>query len=66
MITIFLRYPGRVTLGLLTMPAAQKLSFLPSPLDEIAGVMHMKAFVIDDELIISGANLSTGALRMGS
>ena len=57
---ILTKYPGRITLGLLTMPAAKKVSFLPSPLDEIAGVMHMKAFAVDDELIISGANLSTG------
>jgi CDP-diacylglycerol---glycerol-3-phosphate 3-phosphatidyltransferase len=57
---ILAKYPGRITLGLLTMPAAKKVSFLPSPLDEIAGVMHMKAFAVDDELIISGANLSTG------
>ena len=31
---------------------------LPSPLDEVAGVFHMKAYIIDDELLLSGANLS--------
>ena len=31
---------------------------LPSPLDEVAGVFHMKVYIIDDCLILSGANLS--------
>lgn len=31
---------------------------LPSPLDEVAGVFHLKAYIIDDNLILSGANLS--------
>ncbi|KAL3823075.1 hypothetical protein ACHAXA_011127 [Cyclostephanos tholiformis] len=31
---------------------------LPSPLDEVAGVFHMKAYIMDDELLLSGANLS--------
>ena len=31
---------------------------LPSPLDEVAGVFHIKAYIVDDELILSGANLS--------
>ena len=33
-------------------------SLLPSPLDEVAGVFHIKAYIVDDELILSGANLS--------
>jgi CDP-diacylglycerol--glycerol-3-phosphate 3-phosphatidyltransferase len=32
--------------------------FLPNPYDEIAGVFHVKLYIIDDDLIISGANLS--------
>lgn len=31
---------------------------LPNPLDEVRGVFHIKAYIIDDELILSGANLS--------
>jgi hypothetical protein len=31
---------------------------LPSPLDEVVGVFHIKAYIVDDELILSGANLS--------
>jgi CDP-diacylglycerol--glycerol-3-phosphate 3-phosphatidyltransferase len=31
---------------------------LPNPLDEVAGVFHIKAYIIDDSLILSGANLS--------
>jgi len=33
-------------------------TILPSPLDEIAGVFHIKCYIVDDELILSGANLS--------
>lgn len=33
-------------------------SLLPNPLNEVAGVFHMKLYIIDDSLIISGANLS--------
>jgi CDP-diacylglycerol--glycerol-3-phosphate 3-phosphatidyltransferase len=33
-------------------------AILPSPLDEVAGVFHIKAYLVDDELILSGANLS--------
>ncbi|KAL3791076.1 hypothetical protein HJC23_012061 [Cyclotella cryptica] len=33
-------------------------SLLPSPLGEVAGVFHIKAYIIDNELILSGANLS--------
>jgi CDP-diacylglycerol---glycerol-3-phosphate 3-phosphatidyltransferase len=31
---------------------------LPNPLNEVAGVFHIKAYIIDDVLILSGANLS--------
>ena len=31
---------------------------LPSPLNEVAGVFHMKAYIVDDEMVLSGANLS--------
>lgn len=31
---------------------------LPNPYNEVAGVFHIKAYIIDDELILSGANLS--------
>jgi len=33
-------------------------SYIPSPLDEVAGVFHIKAYIIDDKLILTGANLS--------
>lgn len=33
-------------------------SLLWNPFNEIAGVFHMKVFVIDDDLILTGANLS--------
>jgi len=33
-------------------------SLLPSPLNEVAGVFHVKAYIVDDSLILSGANLS--------
>ncbi|GMH85043.1 hypothetical protein TrST_g12844 [Triparma strigata] len=31
---------------------------LPSPLNEAAGVFHMKAYIFDDDLLLTGANLS--------
>ena len=31
---------------------------LPNPLNEIAGVFHMKIYIVDDEIFLSGANLS--------
>jgi CDP-diacylglycerol--glycerol-3-phosphate 3-phosphatidyltransferase len=33
-------------------------SVLWNPYDEVAGVFHIKAYIIDDDLILSGANLS--------
>mmetsp|Transcript_122 Transcript_122/g.113 ORF Transcript_122/g.113 Transcript_122/m.113 type:complete len:656 (-) Transcript_122:89-2056(-) len=33
-------------------------SMIPSPLNEALGVFHLKIYIIDDELILSGANLS--------
>mmetsp|Transcript_27780 Transcript_27780/g.55974 ORF Transcript_27780/g.55974 Transcript_27780/m.55974 type:complete len:510 (+) Transcript_27780:44-1573(+) len=53
------KYGDRISLSLFTLPAAQRAAVLPSPLDEVAGVFHMKAFCCDNEVIISGANLST-------
>lgn len=37
-------------------PALQQI--LPNPYNEIMGVFHIKAYIIDDQLILSGANLS--------
>ena len=31
---------------------------LPNPLNEVGGVFHIKLYIVDDDLIISGANLS--------
>ncbi|CAJ1945207.1 unnamed protein product [Cylindrotheca closterium] len=33
-------------------------ALLPNPLNEVAGVFHIKAYIVDDSLILSGANLS--------
>eukprot|EP00617_Octactis_speculum_P023141 CAMPEP_0185743964 /NCGR_PEP_ID=MMETSP1174-20130828/1897_1 /TAXON_ID=35687 /ORGANISM="Dictyocha speculum, Strain CCMP1381" /LENGTH=476 /DNA_ID=CAMNT_0028417037 /DNA_START=86 /DNA_END=1516 /DNA_ORIENTATION=+ len=53
-------FPDRCILSLVTMPLADRVaSYSSSPLAEVAGVFHMKAFVMDSEVIISGANLST-------
>lgn len=32
--------------------------FLPNPLNEVAGVFHVKLYIIDDQVFLSGANLS--------
>lgn len=55
--------PDRLSLHLCSMPAAQKAEGLPPMLGEIAGVFHAKAYVVDNELIISGANLSDEYFR---
>lgn len=47
---------GAVYLHSVLSPLWQKI--LPNPLDEVAGVFHIKVYIIDDELILSGANLS--------
>ena len=36
---------------------------LPNPYNEIAGVFHVKLYIVDDECIISGANLSQEYFR---
>jgi CDP-diacylglycerol--glycerol-3-phosphate 3-phosphatidyltransferase len=33
-------------------------TLLPNPLNEVAGVFHIKLYIVDDSLILSGANLS--------
>lgn len=46
--------------GLFLFPVHGKRlrTILPSPLNEVAGVFHIKAYIVDDMLILSGANLS--------
>jgi CDP-diacylglycerol--glycerol-3-phosphate 3-phosphatidyltransferase len=39
------------------------LNWLPNPLDEICGVFHIKIYIIDDQLLLSGANLSSEYFR---
>jgi len=34
------------------------MRMVPSPIDECLGVFHIKAYIVDDELLLSGANLS--------
>ena len=55
--------PDRIELHLCTMPAARRAAKLSSLLGEVAGVCHVKAFVADDEVIVTGANLSTEYFR---
>jgi CDP-diacylglycerol---glycerol-3-phosphate 3-phosphatidyltransferase len=39
------------------LPAWQQL-LLSNPYNEVAGVFHLKCYIIDDDIILSGANLS--------
>ena len=39
------------------------LNWLPNPLNEIAGVFHIKLYLVDDQLLFSGANLSVEYFR---
>ena len=43
---------------LLSVLEGSYLDYLPNPLNEIAGVFHVKLYVIDDQVFLSGANLS--------
>ena len=47
---------GRIHLLSVLPPLLDRL--LPNPYNEVAGVFHIKAYIIDDNLILSGANLS--------
>ncbi|GKZ00303.1 hypothetical protein MPSEU_000983200 [Mayamaea pseudoterrestris] len=47
---------GKIHLLSVLPPILDRL--LPNPYNEIAGVFHIKAYIIDDHLILSGANLS--------
>lgn len=47
--------PGIYLLSVL--PTWQQNS-LPNPYNEVAGVFHIKCYIVDDELILTGANLS--------
>jgi len=38
-------------------------NWLPNPLDEVAGVFHIKVYIVDDQLLLSGANLSREYFR---
>ena len=51
---------SNINSGLFLFPVHGKplRTILPSPLNEVAGVFHIKAFIVDDVLILSGANLS--------
>ena len=47
---------GTVHLLSVLSPLLDRL--LPNPYNEVAGVFHLKAYLVDDHLILSGANLS--------
>ncbi|ORY07101.1 mitochondrial CDP-diacylglycerol--glycerol-3-phosphate 3-phosphatidyltransferase [Basidiobolus meristosporus CBS 931.73] len=53
-------FPGRVEVGLYHTPKLNGLlkKILPARFNEGIGVMHLKAYIFDDEVILSGANLS--------
>ena len=53
-----LQFKKQHELYLLQVLPSPLKSILPNPLDEVAGVFHIKAYIIDDNLILSGANLS--------
>ena len=51
------QFSGKPCLLYLFNPSP-RLLVLPSPLNEVDGVFHIKCYIIDDNLILSGANLS--------
>lgn len=51
--------PSNQSSGVFLFPVlSSMLQSLPNPLNEIAGVFHIKVYLIDDDLVLSGANLS--------
>ncbi|XP_022313163.2 CDP-diacylglycerol--glycerol-3-phosphate 3-phosphatidyltransferase, mitochondrial-like isoform X1 [Crassostrea virginica] len=54
------RYPGMVQVNLYHTPdlSGYLKQYLPPKLDETVGVQHMKVYLFDDSLVMSGANLS--------
>ena len=53
------RYPNRVSTQLYKMPQIDRLPFsLPTPLDEMIAVYHLKFMVFDSNVLLTGANLS--------
>jgi CDP-diacylglycerol---glycerol-3-phosphate 3-phosphatidyltransferase len=54
------KFPDRTSLSLYHSPdlSGLKKRLLPARYNELIGVAHMKAYVFDDALILSGANLS--------
>ncbi|CAM9767946.1 unnamed protein product [Discosporangium mesarthrocarpum] len=58
------RRPGQVEVLLYQMPQMRRpplrwlAGMMPSPLNEVLAVSHLKAFTFDDNSLVSGANLS--------
>ncbi|GMI33811.1 hypothetical protein TeGR_g5939 [Tetraparma gracilis] len=53
--------PSSSSLSLFSVPpppVVPPFLTLPSPLNEIGGVFHLKAYIADDSLLLTGANLS--------
>jgi len=53
-------FPGQFSLSLFLMPQlwSESASWIPARWNEIVSVMHVKAYVFDNTLMMSGANLS--------
>ncbi|KAI8926502.1 hypothetical protein BC831DRAFT_399920 [Entophlyctis helioformis] len=58
--TLARRFPGQVQLSLYRSPAAQStlMSLVPQRFNEVFGLQHIKAYLFDDHVLVSGANLS--------
>jgi len=58
--SLLTEFPDQVRVSLFHTPALRGIWkwILPDRWNEIAGVQHMKAYIFDDDVIISGANLS--------
>ncbi|EGF78317.1 hypothetical protein BATDEDRAFT_90813 [Batrachochytrium dendrobatidis JAM81] len=53
-------YPNQVQISLYKSPAAKRkwMGIVPQRFNEIFGLQHIKAYVFDDDVLISGANIS--------
>ncbi|KAJ3214870.1 CDP-diacylglycerol--glycerol-3-phosphate 3-phosphatidyltransferase [Dinochytrium kinnereticum] len=54
-------FPDRTQISLFQFPGGTALlsKCLPNRIREVVGLMHMKVYIFDDDVIISGANLSS-------
>ena len=59
LLPLLIKYPKRIRISLYTTPilTAHRL-YIPQRFNETIGVQHIKAYIFDDDVIVSGCNLA--------